>query len=93
MSRTSSLDEVGDIHAKPGSRKWSVAIADRLYCAVREAEADARNVRAILKTASKHSVWKTLGYVSFDAMLIKRIRMDEQAANRWLDAPKLTLDR
>lgn len=79
--RVSRLDdEIGDIHAPYGSRKWAIAIGLELKREISELSREAKFVANWLEAAEKYEAWKAMGYPSFDMWLIKAIKLDPEQA-------------
>jgi hypothetical protein len=68
-TRTSTLDEIGDRDAPPGSRAWSVYFAFQARKTRHQMNGEARGLLDVIHSLRKHEAWKALGYASFNLML------------------------
>jgi hypothetical protein len=73
-------DEIGDLSAPQGSRKWALGLVVELKRELRELEMEAKFVASSLELAEKHEVWKLLGYASYDLWLQKEVNLDPHQA-------------
>jgi hypothetical protein len=80
-SKTSLLDEPGDIHAPPGSREWAIAVVRNIRYAVSQMDSDAESAGRWLKLAKEKGAPKALGYVSFELLLAKECQLNSEVAD------------
>ncbi len=58
--RTSSLIEVGDISAEPGSRQWAAALRLKLWNKLDAADTDHKGLQLFVQTAREFQAWSVL---------------------------------
>jgi len=65
-NRTITMDEVGDLAAKPGSRSWAVAVKGEILSALHNVESSADHLEGMIKLMEEKSGYQALGFSSFD---------------------------
>ena len=85
-SRSSVLDDVGDINAPLGSRPWAVAVAGRIRMAVSKYESSAKHAGEMIKIAKENEVWKPLGLIDFGVLCLDRWGIDQDLAEKLMSA-------
>lgn len=58
--RTSTLGDVGNIEASPGTKDWSLAVHNDLMRSLNDMAGDARHARAMKELLLQHDGWKQL---------------------------------
>jgi len=85
-SKTSLLDEHGDLHAKIGSREWAVAVVRKICYAISQMDSDAESAGRWLKLARDRNAAKAMGHASFGLMLLKECKLDTEFADALINA-------
>ncbi len=74
--RTSSLDDVGNQNAPPGSRDWAVWLIGQVKVLLNRLDSTASTLRDWLFLLEEHKAWKSLDYASMDLLCAKEIGVD-----------------
>lgn len=88
LQRVSSLDEVGNIDAPPGSRKWAVAVLQQAKLAISKFESDAKNAGDWIELLKQHAAWEALGIPSFGLLCATKLKISEDEADALAKAKK-----
>ena len=59
------LDELGDLHAPKGSRKWAIAILDHTRSSLQQVDSEATHAGSMLGLMKQYEGWKSLAFTSW----------------------------
>jgi len=79
--RKLTLDDLGDIHAEPGSRDWCQAAKLQLRRTLRDVDSAAKWAAGWITSLKEAEAWKPLGLLSWDCLMGELGITAEQADN------------
>lgn len=74
--RHTTLDEIGNPDAEPGSRDWSLWVALECKLQLTKLDTYVRGVKQWIEILTEHKAWESLGYASFELMCMKHMEVD-----------------
>jgi hypothetical protein len=77
-ARSSSLDEIGDRDAVPGSAPWCRYFAHQAKRIRDDMNADIEDLRRVLDSLESHEAWKALDYPSFGMMCFLECKLSAE---------------
>lgn len=86
--KTSTLDDIGDLNAPKGSKEWATAVVLEAHATLKRTESDAHHAGVWLKALRETEAWKTVGFLSWGAMLKKMLNISEQQADIFIRAKR-----
>lgn len=84
----SSLDDIGDRDAPPGSKEWTRHFLIQTKIARDDFEKDVSVLQTLLNKLDKYSAWKPLGYLSLEALCQNELEIEPDILAAILAAPK-----
>jgi len=78
LLNTKPLDELGDLTAPIGSRKWLLGVANEIRKTLYDKEQTGRRLQDLIEVFKEHAGWQEFGYFTWEEYCTKRLQTEPE---------------